>query len=71
MIFVLFQVMLIYAWSGRWGYFHKFYAVLTSLDPTFYEAPSPLSTLGMGIIMFLSIFACLKFMWDIRHPRIE
>jgi len=70
-IFILFQAMLIWAWSGRWGHFHKFYAVLTSIDSTFYEAPSRLATAGMGVIMFMSIFACLKFMWDIRHPKTE
>ena len=26
---------------------------------------------GLGTLFFLGIFACLKFMWDVRHPKTE
>lgn len=70
-LFIFFQVMLITAWAGRWEYFYKFFTVLTSIDSAFYESRSPITTVGMGLIMLLSIFACLKFMWDIRHTKTD
>ncbi|MEP0200925.1 MAG: hypothetical protein ABJ084_03830 [Halioglobus sp.] len=26
---------------------------------------------GLGILFSIGVFACLKFMWDVRHPKAE
>jgi len=71
MVFIFFQLMVAIAWGGRWDYYYRFMTALASIDPTFYETVSPFIVIAMGTVMLLSICGCLKFMWDIRHPKKE
>ncbi len=29
----------------------------------------PVADVAAGLVLFLGLLACLKFMWDIRHPK--
>jgi len=46
----------------------KFAAELAVIDPSFYPAVNPAHLIAFGIVMASCIPACLKFMWDVRHP---
>jgi hypothetical protein len=38
-------------------------------DAIFYGRPE--AVIAVAMILFAGIFACLKFMWDVRHPKSE
>ena len=68
-LFVGFQTMMIMSWAGRWEFYFRCVNTLHSFDPTFYAVTSPAIVAVFGILMLAALFGCLKFMWDIRHPK--
>ena len=70
-LFTFFQLGLLVGWSGRWLTFYQIASVLNSIDPTVYVTGSPVISVSFAIVMFASIPGCLKFLWDVRHPKIE
>jgi len=70
-LFIGFQVMLVLSWGGRWEFYFRLANALHSFDPDFYAVTHPAIVSVFGILMVASIVGCLKFMWDIRHPKTE
>jgi len=56
-----------YSWTHRaFGYLEAQVSLQTKVvDLT----PMPVLSKVLTIILALGIFACLKFMWDVRHPK--
>jgi hypothetical protein len=44
---------------------------LAALHPDQHYAVYPASVMAIAAIQVLGILACLKFMWDVRHPKTE
>jgi hypothetical protein len=71
LLFGAFELAILAGWASRWIVTTRYGSALASIDPVFYET-TPLNTLLLvllGSVMFLTILGCLKFMWDIRHPK--
>jgi len=68
-LFVFFQFSMIAGWAMRWALSYKYSMELYSIDPGFYEAPASIPLIIFGAAMAVSVIACLKFMWDVRHPK--
>jgi hypothetical protein len=67
--FVFFQLALAAAWSARWVTSYEYLAALNAVDPTFYELSNPVLLIVFPLMMVASVPGCLKFMWDVRHPK--
>ena len=72
-LFILFQFNLILAWSATWEKAIKVATELNSIDPTFYSSGlgSSAGLIVFAVTMIASIPGCIKFMWNIRHPKKE
>ena len=57
-----------YAWLGRAFHFSQKLKE-TSTDMPFYARDG--LEIILAIVLLSGIFACLKFMWDVRHPKSE
>ena len=68
LLFLFFQLMLVYGWVIRWAFSHDYFTALSLVDPTYKVGPGYLIWL-FAIVMLASIPGCLKFMWDVRHPK--
>ena len=44
---------------------------LVSLYPDRYYGANPTAQKGTFILQVTGILACLKFMWDVRHPKMD
>jgi hypothetical protein len=42
-----------------------------NIDATIPFSPSPFLWIIVGLVLLLGIIACLKFMYDVRHPKTE
>ena len=45
--------------------------MLELVHPDKFYGAQPITQSGMVIVQTLGIMACVKFMWDIRHPKTE
>ena len=70
-LFIGFQLGIISSWSGRWQLAYRLAEAVDSIDPSFDMTPSMIPISAFGVLMLTSIGGCLKFMWDIRHPKTE
>jgi len=70
-LFVFFQFCMVLGWSARWELAMKYFNLLASLDPDIYAVRNPAGLVIFATVMAVSIPGCLKFMWDIRHPKTE
>jgi len=70
-LFSFFQLSLVAGWSSRWSLSYRYQDALHSIDPSFYELNSPAPLVAFALAMCASIPGCLKFMWDVRHPRVQ
>lgn len=71
LLFMFFQTSLVAGWIFRWELAYKFFTELSLLDPNFYATRSPVLLILFSVVLVASVPACLKFMWDVRHPKTE
>ena len=70
-LFVVFNIMFGLAWANR------IRVAISYQDELLEINPDRLTVLSNWLLPAVSVFliavglACLKFMWDIRHPRVE
>jgi hypothetical protein len=55
-------------WMARGAHFAR---QAVNIDATIPFNPNQFLWIFVGLVMFLGIIACLKFMWDVRHPKAE
>ncbi len=69
-LFVIFALLFTY---GVVGFFDRanYFATLMSqyTDSPFRQRP--IMPLVIGVMQCIGVVACLKFMWDVRHPKSE
>jgi hypothetical protein len=70
-LFGIFQLGVLSGWAGRWIQTYDYTSALTSIDPAFYGTGPTAVLVLFGSVMLISIPGCLKFMWDIRHPKAD
>jgi hypothetical protein len=56
------------AWIMRASYFTN---QVRAADPAIPASPNQFVWVVVGMVLFGGIIACLKFMWDVRHPKTE
>jgi H+/Cl- antiporter ClcA len=56
------------AWLSRATHFAR---QARNIDATIPFSPNPFLWIIVGLVLFLGIIACLKFMYDVRHPEAE
>jgi hypothetical protein len=71
LLFTFFQTSLVAGWIFRWELAYKYFTELNLLVPDFYTARSPVLLILFSVVLIASVPACLKFMWDVRHPKTE
>jgi hypothetical protein len=70
-IFLVFAPLLLFGWVRRFQIAMRLAEELRSIDP------GALGGISEGLIalvsfsFFILILGCIKFMWDIRHPKAE
>ena len=71
-LFVVFAGLCIFAWFTHFMSALSYQNELTVLNP---QRISPLQTekivIGTAVLLVIVMIACLKFMWDVRHPKTE
>jgi hypothetical protein len=55
-------------WLARGSHFSR---QAVNIDATIPFSPNQFLWIIVGLVMFLGIIACLKFMYDVRHPGAE
>ncbi len=70
-LFIFFQLTMVLSWGLRWEHAYRFMGALASLDPTFYIPVYPVLLATFAIVMLATIPGCIRFMWDVRHPKAE
>jgi hypothetical protein len=68
-IFIFFQLSLAAAWSMRWIVSQRYSNALHSIDPAFYDLNNPALLIAFPIVMCATVPGCLKFLWNVRHPK--
>jgi hypothetical protein len=72
MLFVFFSGLCIFAWFARFMSALSYQSELAALNP---QRVSPFQTekivIGTAVLLVIVMIACLKFMWDVRHPKTE
>lgn len=68
-LFIFFQLSLVVGWSLRWEIYYKYTTILNSIEPTLWDIGYPAVVVAFSIMMCASIPGCLKFLWDVRHPK--
>ena len=70
-LFIFFSGLLILAWAVRFQSALMFQNELKAINPERVGLISQELIYGVVAILLVIVVACLKFMWDVRHPKTE
>ena len=70
-LFVSFACLGIFAWASRMRVALSYQPELLEINPDRLPVMSPWLIPATLIVMTIVTLGCLKFMWDIRHPKKE
>ena len=71
LLFLCTAPMMVWGWLGRYLAALDLQNQLLVLAPQTTERINMYVIIGFPIILFILILGSLKFMWDIRHPKIK
>ena len=68
-VFLVFGPLLILGWARRFQIALRLQEELRLMDAGIVGAISPSLITGVAFAFLFLIMACIKFMWDVRHPK--
>jgi hypothetical protein len=68
-LYITFLVLLAFSWTKRVFIGISYQSELMAMNPNRVEVLGPWLVPIISVLGIILILACLKFMWDIRHPK--
>jgi hypothetical protein len=71
LVFLAFAPMMLFTWAGIFVGTLRLQEKLHLINPEYYGGPSAGGIAAVSITLLVLILGSIKFMWDVRHPKIE
>ena len=71
MVFIVFAPMMIFAWVARFRAALRLQEKLRSINSETYGVLSGELIAAVAVTLLILVVGCVKFMWDVRHPKTQ